>query len=217
MEWSSNFAYAIGLIASDGWLSKESGRIGFGSKEIEMMNNFKAALSLENKIGRHARGGEKEKKYFYINFRNKVFYDFLITIGITPAKSRTIKSVIVADEFFSDFLRGLFDGDGTFYSFWDTRWPNSFVYKIAFASASLEFILWLKENLTRLYYTHGYVHKGAGVYNLEYCKGDSRKLFNTMYQCSNALFLRRKYDKIKSAINKDFVLHHQRRIGLEPR
>jgi hypothetical protein len=121
IEWSSNFAYAIGLITSDGWLCRGSYRIGFGSKEIEMMNNFSAALGLKNIIGKHARGGEVEKKYFYINFKSKDLYNYLLTIGLTPAKSHLIQSIAVPDLFFVDFLRGIFDGDGTFYYSRDKR------------------------------------------------------------------------------------------------
>jgi hypothetical protein len=203
IEWSSNFAYAIGLITSDGSLSKNTAQINFGSKEIEMMTNFKEALGLSNKIGNHARGGEVEKKYFCLNFKSRNLYDYLLTIGLTPAKSKTIQSVDVPDSAFADFLRGLFDGDGTFYTFWDNRWPSSFVFKTSFASASLDFIRWLKIRLTQLYAVKGYIHKGAGVFNLEYAKGDSRKLFNSMYYGKEILFLERKYDKMKTALTYD--------------
>ncbi len=81
----------------------------------------------------------------------------------------------VPDEFFADFLRGLFDGDGTFYTYWDTRWPRSFVYKISFASASSDFIIWFKDRLTQLYRVKGYICKGDGVLNIQYTKGDSEK------------------------------------------
>ena len=203
IKWSPNFAYAIGLIASDGWLSKGTYRIGFGSKELEMMTNFILALGLKNKLGRHARGGEKDKRYFYINFKSKLFYNFLLTIGLTPTKSHTIGPLAIPDQFFGDFLRGLFDGDGTFYSFKDPRWPNSFLYKTSFASASKYFLTWLKKKTTKLYDVKGYLHQGAGVMNLEYTKRDSAKLFEAMYRREDILFLSRKYRKMKTALEHD--------------
>jgi hypothetical protein len=206
-EWSSNLAYAIGLITSDGCLSKNIPRISFGSKDIEMMSNFKRALGLKNKVSKHARGGETEKRFFYLSIKSRSFYNYLLTIGLTPAKSKTIQAVAIPDKFFADFLRGLFDGDGSFYSFRDTRWPNSFVYKTSFASASTQFIKWLKERLTDLYGVKGYFHQGVGVINLEYTKGDSNKLFLAMYHQENILFLTRKYDKIKAALEYDAKLH----------
>ena len=203
--WSQNFAYAIGLIASDGWLSSNKRHIGFASKEVELVENLKSALALTNRISRSGRGGETVKKYFKIEFGDKAFYRFLNRIGITPAKSKTIESVRVPDKFFADFLRGLFDGDGTFYSFWDKRWQKSFCFKLSFASASLNFLNWLKTKLSQLYWVKGYIHKGDGVFNLEYVKGDSKRLFNVMYHEENILRLGRKYDKMKNALEQDGV------------
>jgi hypothetical protein len=65
IKWSSNFAYAIGLIASDGCLPKDGSHISFHSKEVELINKFKYALNLDNKPYCIARGGEQEKKYLY--------------------------------------------------------------------------------------------------------------------------------------------------------
>lgn len=212
IEWSQNFAYAIGLLASDGYLSSDGRHLGIKSAEKELVDNLKAALSLKNKISLGVRGGEKVKKYFFITFGDIVFYRFLNKIGLTAAKSKTIKSVAIPDSFFADFLRGVFDGDGTFYSFWDTRWPNSFVFQMAFASASLDFINWFKNRLTRLFCVKGFVKKGDGVYNLTYFKGDTRKLFDVMYYESDLLFLRRKYTKIQRAFYQDRELANIQQI-----
>lgn len=202
-EWSPNFAYAIGLITSDGCLHRDKRHMSFSSKDIELIKKFKTALGLKNKPTKSARGGETTKKYYSVHFGDKIFYQFLNSIGLTVAKSKTIKSVFVPDEYFADFLRGLFDGDGTFYTFWDKRWPNSFGFKTAFASASLKFTKWLKEKLTNLYDTKGCLHKGAGVTNLEYVKGDTKKIYQAMYYRDDLLFFSKKYIKIKNALKKD--------------
>lgn len=117
IEWSSNFAYAIGLITSDGNLSGDRRHMAFTSSELELMEKFKIALSLKNKIAPCGRGGEKEKKYFQLHFGDKIFYQYLNSIGLTARKSKTIQAVQVPNEFFADFLRGLFDGDGSFILF----------------------------------------------------------------------------------------------------
>ena len=57
--------------------------------------------------------------------------------------------------------------------------------------------------LSGLYETTGYIHKGAGVLNLEYVKGDSKKLFLAMYHNKRSLYLKRKHNKMKNAIKKD--------------
>ena len=203
-DWSPNLAYAIGLIASDGNLSSDGRHMSLTSGEEEMMHNFKNALNLKNIIGKYVGGKEKtHKKYFYIHFGDKVFYQFLNTLGLTPAKSRIIKHVKIPTAYFRDFLRGLFDGDGTFYTFRDGRWPNSFSFKLSIASASIDFIKWLKESLTKHGGVKGYIHKGDGVWNLEYVKGDTKRLFSFMYYSDDILYLKRKYDKIRIAIEED--------------
>src|SRR3989338_1090731 len=204
--WTDNFAYAIGLIASDGSLHSDQKRIWFGSAEAEMLINFKEALGLDNKITRYARGGEKEKRYFCLTFGDKIFYQFLNSIGVTSAKSKTIQAVAVPKKYFPAFLRGLFDGDGSFYTFQDKRWPDSHGYQISFASASYNFVNWLKDKLTELYDVKGFIRPGAGVFNLRYVKRDTIRLASVMYgrnQDKEVLFLRRKYDKIIRTFAKD--------------
>lgn len=206
IKWSSAFAYAIGLIASDGNLHSDGRHLSFKSAEEELIQNFGVALNVSNKVTKSARGGEKVKKYFNLFFGDIVFYKFLNSIGLTEAKSKTIKAVEVPELYFADFLRGLFDGDGTFYTSWDKRWPSSFVFQVAFASASFYFIEWLKFKLVHLYGVKGVICKGDGVFNLRYMKGDTKKLNAVMYYRKNLLYLIRKYNKMQDAFQKDDVL-----------
>lgn len=203
VTWRSDLAYVIGLIASDGYLVRGTNRVGITSKDIEIIDIFKGCFGLQNRIGKRSRSNEGIKKYFYIEFKSKNFYQFLLAIGLTPAKSKTIQAVNVPDEFFADFLRGLFDGDGSFWTTWDRRWPNSFVYYFTISSASRNFLDWLQIRLTTLYGVKGYIKLGAGVYTLQYTKGDTRKLFSTIYYQSDLPHLPRKYIKMKEALDFD--------------
>ena len=206
IKWSPNFAYALGLITADGCLSPDKRHIIFKSIDKELVRNVKIAFLLKNKITVKAKNKTKYKKCFEIQFGDIIFYQFLNKIGLKSAKSKTIKKVRVPNKFFADFLRGLFDGDGTFYSYWDKRWPNSFVFQISFASSSLKFLMWLKSKLNKLYKVKGFVCKGKGVFNLRYVKRDSRKLFLKMYYNKNSLILLRKYVKIKNTLIKDEII-----------
>ena len=49
--WSPELAYAIGLIATDGNLSKDGRHISFRSSDLEQIKNFQRCLQLSNKIG----------------------------------------------------------------------------------------------------------------------------------------------------------------------
>ncbi|MBI2096594.1 MAG: LAGLIDADG family homing endonuclease [Candidatus Sungbacteria bacterium] len=211
IRWSQNTAYGIGLLTSDGNLSPDGRHFYFVSVDRELAENLKTAFQLKNKIVRRSRLRGGIEKYFVIQFGNVSLYRALNKIGITSTKSKTIKSVLIPRIYFSDFLRGLFDGDGTFYTFWDKRWPNSFGYQISFASASFPFINWLMEQLAVRYDVKGFVRRGDGVFNLRYVKRDSRKIFAVMYSPRPRLFLKRKYNKIKTAFQKDEVLAQMRK------
>src|SRR3989344_2092153 len=107
LSWSGNFAYAIGLIATDGNLSPDGRHINLTSKDEEMVLNFKGCLSVNNKIGKKSRGGDlTNKKYFVIQIGDNNFYDFLLSLGLTPAKSKTIGPLKIPSVYFKDFLRG---------------------------------------------------------------------------------------------------------------
>src|ERR1700722_7240854 len=122
IEWSGKFAYAIGLIATDGCLYGDGRHINFTSKDLEQIENFKKCLGITNKIGRKSRGGEREKKYFVVQIGDVLFYKFLNDIGLHKAKSLTLSEIKIPEHYFIDFLRGCFDGDGCSYSYWDKRW-----------------------------------------------------------------------------------------------
>ena len=144
IEWSPNFAYAIGLLATDGNLSSKGRQFDFTSNDLEQIKNFKTCLGLQNKIGQKISGSSGNKS-FRIQFGDVLFYQFLLSIGIMPNKSKIIGEVMIPDEFFFDFLRGHFDGDGTFYSYWDPRWRSSFMFYTVFISASKNHIAWLQK------------------------------------------------------------------------
>ena len=211
IAWSSNFAYAIGLIATDGCLNKNGKKIWFSSKDLEMLENLKKALGVQNRIGRYARGGEKEKKYYCITIGDKTFWNYLHTIDITTTKSKTIQRVDVPKKHFPDFLRGVFDGDGSFYTFWDKRWPKAFGYIISFASASQIFLDWFRLSLQKQFGVKGFIRRGDGVFEIRYTKRDTRTLVRSMYYRPDLLFLSRKYHKIKSAFAFDENLHPDRK------
>lgn len=138
LKWSSDFAYAIGLIVSDGNVSRDGRTITFASKDIDQIENFLKALKIKNPI-RAVTGGLKNKTHS-TQFSDMYFWNFLNHIGIHPNKSRTIGCVAIHKDFMSDFVRGVFDGDGSFYYYWDKRWKSSFMFYVSIASASKVFI-----------------------------------------------------------------------------
>lgn len=203
--WSPYLSYAIGLITTDGCLVNDGRHINFTSKDEEQVNNFKYCLNLDNKIGKKSRAVATEKKYYVIQFGDVNFYNFLLTIGLTPNKSKTIGGLDIPKKYFFDFLRGHFDGDGSLYSYWDKRWRNSYMFYLNFTSASEKHILWLQREIKKLLKISGYVDKikRSRVYKLRFAKKDSKLLISKMYYKKDLPLLNRKLEKIRSIIALD--------------
>lgn len=203
IKWSPEFAYAIGLLTTDGNLSPDKRHINFTSKDKKLVETLKKCLKIKNKIGRKSRGYEKEKKYFVIQFGDVRFYKFLMIIGLTPNKSKTLRGVKIPSRYLFDFLRGHFDGDGTFYSYWDPRWKSSFMFYLYFYSASKQHILWLQNMIYKKLTIRGHVVKSRtqSVYALRYAKKDTLALLKKIYYNSCVVCLARKRLKIMKVLS----------------
>ncbi|MBU0546343.1 hypothetical protein KKA13_03760 [Patescibacteria group bacterium] len=67
VKWSPNFAYSIGLIATDGNLSSDGRHIVFVSKDREQVDNFQEGLQVNLHVGIKANGiNRKDKKYYVV-------------------------------------------------------------------------------------------------------------------------------------------------------
>ena len=203
IKWSPEFAYAIGLFVTDGCIYSNRKMINFTSKDEEQMKNFTRCLDIKNKVGMKSSGSSKEKKYFNLQVGDVTFCDFLNRIGITPRKTKTIGLVDIPSEFFFDFLRGHFDGDGTFYSYWDPRWRSSYMFYTVFVSASEKHILWIREEIFQRLGIKGHLTKTGDtpMYGIKYAKAESLKLLPKMYYNPEVVCLSRKRDKIEKALS----------------
>ncbi|MEK7581719.1 MAG: hypothetical protein AAB488_00060 [Patescibacteria group bacterium] len=203
IEWSANFAYAIGLLASDGCLYNDGRHMSVVSKDKEMIDNFQKALSINYNVGKKAGSASTDKKYFNLQIGDVLFYKFLMGIGLTPAKSKTIGEIKIPSKYFFDFLRGSFDGDGTFYSYWDPRWKSSFMFYTEFISASRKHIDWLRGEIKKRVKINGHITSGGkdGVtYQLKYAKKESLEIIKKMYYNPKVIYLSRKRVKIVKAL-----------------
>ncbi len=202
IKWSPEFAYAIGLITTDGNLSCDGRHINFTSKDENLVSIFKNCLCIDNKISVKTRGNSSKKLYSYVQFGDKIFYKFLLSIGLCPKKSKIIGDLQIPKKYFFDFLRGHFDGDGTFYSYWDTRWRSSFMFYTVFISASEKHIVWLRSKIKDYVSIYGHVTKGGEktTYQLKYAKKESLKLLKKLYYKSDSVCLERKKVKIQKTL-----------------
>ena len=201
-SWNPEIAYLVGIFASDGCLSNNGRHLNITSKDTEILENVRTILGLHTKIDTKRNGFGGYGKF--IQFSDVALYDFLTAAGLTPAKSKTIARVNVPDFYYGDFLRGVFDGDGTIYGFWDPRWRNSLMYYTGFVSASRTFLEWLRRQNMRIAGTsEGKIKRGTRAEVLNYAKNDSRRLFNLMYHNNQEFCLGRKRDKFVDFLKLD--------------
>lgn len=183
-------------MATDGSLSIDGRHIDLTSKDREQLENFLVCLKSDHKITSKKSGvGNLSLR---IQFSDVNFYRFLLKVGITPHKSKSIGELKIPRRYFYDFLRGHFDGDGTIYAYQDARWKSSFMFYFCFVSASKEHILWIRKELNALLGINGAVTKAkkSSAYQLRYAKGESLVLIPKLYYNNRVICLSRKRDKI---------------------
>ncbi|MCK4462699.1 MAG: hypothetical protein KAU58_00115 [Candidatus Omnitrophica bacterium] len=195
--WNSEMAYILGLLMTDGCLS----RAQKGSYRISLCLNDKELLEKVAKTmgSDHAIVLSKYQKslYIFIFGRRRLIEDLMI-LGMKPRKSLNLRFPEVPKEYLRDFIRGVFDGDGSVY--FETRSPKHPLVS-SFVSGSKLFIYELERKLQELGMPRRniYEQKGKNVsYSFKYRHKNSIKLFHLLYdEVNNGLYLERKINKFK--------------------
>lgn len=200
VEWSADIAYATGLMATDGCLSSDGRHLDLTSKDREQLLNFMSCIKKDVLVGKKKtpQGGAVSR----IQFSDVTLYKFFLTVGLTPKKTHTLGALFIPDKYFFDFLRGHFDGDGTFYSYYDRRWQNSFMFYVTFVSASRKHILWVQNMIKKHTGVKGHITsaKGHAVVQLKYAKKEGLAVLRKMYSKDKLVCLSRKRLKIVQAL-----------------
>ena len=201
LTWSANLAWSVGLIATDGNLSGDGRHLSLVSKDRQLLETFRACLNLHGAIAPHLSG--HGRCGLRVQWSDRRFYDWLIGIGLTPAKSLTLGPLAVPDECFVDFFRGCIDGDGSIITYIDrynTFKKPQYVYRrlyVSIVSASLRFVEWLQATVRRLTGLAGElavrrVPTRNDLWRLRYAKGESVALLRWMYYSLDLPCLHRK-------------------------
>ena len=189
-------------MVTDGCLSKDGRHLDFTSKDKEQIDNFLTCLNLTCKISDKVSG--KGNRCLRVQFSNVLFYQFLVSVGLTPAKSKTLGEIKIPDEYFFDaILRGCFDGDGCFYSYWDPRWRSSHMFYVEFVSASIKHLEWVRNQLQSKTAVFGHLTKNKTntFYQLKYAKKEALEIIKRMYYNPDVVCLSRKKNKVQKALN----------------
>lgn len=199
--WSSEMAYVLGLIATDGCISR-SGTVSLCINDKDLLEKVKSLMGSTHTIKYY---GYQDGLYNFSFSRQRLISD-LNRLGVFPNKSLTIRFPDVPLAFLVDFIRGIFDGDGSV--FFEKRSPG-FPLRVSFVGGSKDFIETLEIKLQVLGMPKRTIYqqktKNAVSYMIRYAHADSIKLFNLFYDkntIENGLFLARKYAKFQTGINR---------------
>lgn len=115
---SSNKAYLLGLIASDGNLYKRSekhqGQIQFclNEQDVDILHKIKQELKSNKPLMKRTNS---KGTYYTLTFVSEKMFNDLINIGLTTNKTKTlnVKHLKIPKCYERDFIRGYFDGDGS--------------------------------------------------------------------------------------------------------
>jgi hypothetical protein len=194
-------AYVVGLLATDGCLSSDRRHIILTSRDRELVETYLGCLGrpIRYRVARTRRG----KRANYPQFSDVAFYDWLLSVGLTPRKSLTLGPIAVPDEYLISLVRGLLDGDGSVSVFRHkpTRraYPD-YIYErlwVFFLSASRPHVDWLRDRLKATVGLDGYVErigrkKKRDLFRLKYGKRESMILLQLLYADASAPCLERK-------------------------
>lgn len=187
-------AYWLGFIAADGCIYKNALVIGLAKKDKSHLEMFKKTIGSGHKLT-----FIKSNQAFSLHIKSMRMVSDLSKLGINPRKTKTLKWPSIQERLTHHYIRGYFDGDGSFYVSKRIRsmMEISFVSKKEHLKSIGKFI----EDKINIKYKGVYKHRNSKI--VAYLKYGGRnqvkKIYDLLYKGSH-IFLERKKSKIFSAI-----------------
>ena len=185
-------AYWLGFLEADGCVHSGNGdfriELGLKAEDYHHLEKFKKFIGKNNKISWRA-----STKSYRFNFRDKKIHSDLIRLGCVPKKSLILNfpnESQVPDNLLKHFIRGYFDGDGSF-------WFEGKQFGLNILSSS-SFLNGLKKRIKifsdiSIYPVH--YERPNGAYRIQTGSSDVINAFlEWIYKDSN-IYLDRKYQK----------------------
>lgn len=192
-------AYVLGFLFADGNISHTKRNTWFWSLQItdkEILFTMREKINSSHKIS-YKKKIENNKQLYRLQIGSKEMCSDLIKLGLTPKKSKTMLFPKIPDKYFSDFLRGYFDGDGGIWLGFKNKKGNNKFYIVStyFTSGSEHFLASLMKILSNKGVLGGSLVKKEKGFDLKYSIKDTLILYKIMYNNltqENKLFLKRK-------------------------
>lgn len=196
--WSPVMSYLLGYIVADGCVSVSRDRrkaytLNITSKDKLHLYHLRRILKSEHKISKKSNGAGRYA--FVLQARNQVIAQDLIHLGVVPKKTFKLTKLNIPEKYFSDFVRGFFDGDGTVYIYFVRDLKQ---IKANFVCVSFPFFQWFNRQLCRSLgiptkRIHSHLQEGRQLrYNTYFYIEDCMKLYTFMYNNATVYLSRKK-------------------------
>jgi hypothetical protein len=197
--WSDNMAYVLGFIAADGCIIDRSAStgdrvlsIGLSNKDRGHLIKIQGELCPNKSIWTYTkRLNGKSHEICYLRIGSRYMCNRLEALGIQSRKSLTMAFPSVPIQYMSHFVRGYYDGDGSFVH------NSKHDARVNFCSGSRKFLTqmaFIVNDSTGVGVKNVMFGKAAGAYYLNYHSNQAMTVAEWMYRDS-ALHLDRKYDR----------------------
>ena len=194
--WSPDMAYILGFMYADGNMveSKRGNHyIAIYTADEALLIAMAKCMKAEHKIS--TRISDTGCNYRIQIGSKEWFYD-LGKIGLFPDKTKRMLVPTISEQFFGDFVRGYFDGDGNVWMGHINKYRKTptLVLQASFTSGSINFLAKLSNELKRYGISGGAIYKpkNKNYGRLTLSSLDALKIYKIMYNSRHKLFLKRK-------------------------
>ncbi len=178
-------SYILGFLFADGNIINTKRNTWFWSLQItdrDILFKIKKEINSSHKISLKKKI-ENNKQLYRLQVGSKEMCVDLINLGLTPRKSKTMTLPEIPSKYFSDFLRGYFDGDGGVWFGFKNKKSINKIYTIntCFTSGSEEFLISLRNILNKYGVIGGSLVKKERGFDLKYGIKNTLILYKIMY------------------------------------
>lgn len=132
-SWTPEMAYVLGVLATDGNVGQY--HVSLNSTDLELVEKVRSLIGSNHDIKEIPIRGWSRKPQYQLSVSSLKFVTALREFGVTARKSLTLAFPQMPEECVRHFLRGCWDGDGSFYFESKTQ-----KFRASFVSGSREFV-----------------------------------------------------------------------------
>jgi hypothetical protein len=212
---NSQKAYWLGYICADGSINKNNNKMTLTSKDLEIIEKFKNDIESGHAISKSEYFDKRTNKNYTrytIQITTKPFVSYLINHGVTNKKTDYLLFPTIDEKYYSYFIAGLFDGDGSLYiksernitvNLISTKEMLLFIQNYIYEKLNIK-----PKNLLKV------TNNKINVYKMYLRKG-SNDFLNFIYNDNNIdtnIYLQRKYNKLKIYKEKNEKRRNEKNI-----